>query len=155
MWKTSRVMQFKAMPSSTDKHTAAALAIIPVIYLWLRTNFKLLSHTHISGVSFSLFHKANITSNRRLQSIQFHYGCPPWSNHFKRIRTISQIKDDTVEFLAKQHKKWTQKFSSGRNGINFSDNWCTITRNVEQRKGCTFHETFTDQKKKKKCTPSA
>ena len=45
-------MQFKAMPSSTYKHTAAALAIIPVIYLWLRTNFKLLSHRHISGVSF-------------------------------------------------------------------------------------------------------
>ena len=64
------------------------------------------------------------------------------------------IKDDTVEFLAKQHNKWIQKFSSGKNGINFSDIWCTITRNVEQRKACTFHETFPDHSMLKKCTPS-
>ena len=59
-------MQFKAMQSAMYKLTAAALAIIAVIYLWLRSNFKLLSHRHISGVSFSFFHKANITRNCRL-----------------------------------------------------------------------------------------
>ena len=58
-------------------------------------------------------------------------------------------------FFVQQHNKWTHKFSSGRNGINFSDIWCTVTRNVEQWKGCTFHETLTNHSMLKKCTPSA
>ena len=64
-WQASRLLNRSAMDveniksyailsnaTSTYKHTVAALAIIPDIYLRLRTKFKLLSHRQISGVSF-------------------------------------------------------------------------------------------------------
>ena len=120
MWKTSSLMQFKAMP-----HQRISI---------LKVQDKI--QTPVTQTNFwSLFLNLLSPISLREQG-KFH-----------------TMKDDT-DTLAKQHNKWIQKFSSGRNGINFSDIWCTITRNVEQRKGCTLHEKFTDHSMLKKCTPS-
>lgn len=126
MWKTWSLMQFKAM-----QHQGISIQQQPL------QSFQLF--TYGSGQISNSCH-----TDKFLESL--------FESFIRQISPISlreqgkfrTIKDDTVEFLAKQHNKWIQKFSSGRNGINFSDIWCTITKNVEQRKGCTFHETFTD-----------